>query len=166
MLGTEEYVRDAVAAMDRASQMIVSCVKRTQMMIDSTTDLPDLIRSQVDRMSDLSQAIQETQQALSRRGLSDEQLMRRLEPIFARTVEAVERARDLNVRLDHIDDRLGTQELGLNRRLTDLTTEVTDLHNSQRRTRRRLFVMMILVILFSLLAAAAPVLMRMLKWPA
>jgi hypothetical protein len=161
---TEESLRDAVATLDRAVDMIAAHIKRTQQLIDSSADLPDLLRAQVDRMGELSLAIHQTQQSLARRGLSDEQLARRLEPLYGRILDGLEQSRNTQVRLDHIDDRLGAQEISLAKRLEGLTGHLNAIQLSQRRLRRRLTWLTTLAILFSLAAAAAAVLARVMKW--
>ena len=146
----EQTLRDAVGAMERAGEMIIAHIKRTQQLIDSSADLPDLLRAQVDRMGELALAIHQTQQTLTRRGLSDEQLARRLEPLFGRISDSVEQTRNIQVRLDHIDDRLGAQETSLARRLEGLAGHQNAIQLALRRTRRRLTWLVTLTLLLAL----------------
>lgn len=154
-------VRDAVAALERAGEMMVAQVKRTQQLIDSTGDLPELVRTQADQTAELVRSIEEVRQHLIRNGLSDEHLTRRLEPLTARAAETAEQARTLMVRLDHIDSRLGALETSLARRLDELAGRMDRLQ-STLRTRRLLILLLVLVVLLAAAGAAALYLPRLL----
>jgi chromosome segregation ATPase len=160
---SDASLRDAVAALQRAEEMISAHIKRSQQLIDSSADLPDLLRAQVERMGELSLAIHQTQQSLARRGLSDEQLARRLEPLYTRIGDAIDQTRSIQVRLDHIDDRLGAQETSLARRLEGLAGHLNAIQLALRRTRRRLTWLITLTLLLAAGCAIGLVLSHVLK---